>query len=1074
MTKTKSTMFDTLRLDVNRITDTGAGFLSKLLSNCSRLKYLSLSYNHIGSDGAMALAGALVANPSLIELDLQCNAIGDEGAVAIAEAIKDFPSEFQLLLWNINITREGQTKVLEYRKTAQMEKTTEHVWKEVSVDNVDNAEFTVLIPSLESLDLTGRQLSKEEILALTTKVTLSNLRILKISMPLIETRQNFDFTEVLKVLSFNSINLQQVHYKYCKNECVSHTQCLLHLLEAFECEIVPLCKFPQNILSNVYVNLSRVTSFLYLSSLILINCNIDDNGVQVVTKTKSGTNLNILRLDVNRITDTGAEILSDFLSECTELQHLSLSCNHIGNKGAVALAGALVANPSLIELDLQCNAIGDEGAVAIAKAIKDFPNEFQLLLWNINNTLEGKAKVLDHRKTAQIQEEMTKHTWREVKDCSHNIVQTLKFIYQHSNIHFNGKPFDLSATNVSADRPQKDEDLKQCELLNNYFVTNVSTLESVDLTTLNLGKQEILALTTDVTLSDLKLLKIKMPLKTSYPTFDSIELLRQLSFNSKKLEQVHFQYCEDNFETQKQSLSYLLQSFKCEIIPLCKFPSDILSNLNVNLSRVTSYFTLSSLILVNCNIDDNGVQVLTKTKSGTNFEILRLDVNRITDTGAEILSNFLSECTELQHLSLSCNHIGSDGAMALAGTLVANHSLIELDLQCNAIGDEGAVAIAKAIKDFPSEFQLLLWNINITPEGQAKVLEYRKTAQIQEEMIKHTWREVTDSSHNIFHSLKFIYQHSNIDFNGKTFDLSATNALVDRLQKDEDLKQCEILNKYLVTNGSTLESVDLTTLNLRKQEILALTTDVTLSDLKILKIKMPLKRSFDSIELLRRLSFNSKKLEQVHFQYSKDKFETQKQSLSYLLQSFKCEIIPLCKFPSDILSNLNVNLSRVTSFFTLSSLILVNCNIDDNGVQVLTKTKSGTNFEIIRLDVNRITDTGAEILSNFLSECTELQHLSLSGNHIGNKGAMVLVGALVANHSLIELDLQCNAIGDEGAVAIAEAIKDFPVSFNFFYGIIILLLKDKLKCWSINRVLKRTQKVLSILGYMWACMIYLS
>ena len=131
-------------------------------------------------------------------------------------------------------------------------------------------------------------------------------------------------------------------------------------------------------------------------------------------------------------------------------------------------------------------------------------------------------------------------------------------------------------------------------------------------------------------------MKIKIPLITSYPTLDSIELLRRLSFSSKKLE-VHFQYCEDKFESQKQSLSYLLESFKCEIIPLCKFPSDIL---NVNLSRVTSFFTLSSLILINCNIDDHGVEVLTKTKPGTNLEILRLDVNRITDTGAETLSNF--------------------------------------------------------------------------------------------------------------------------------------------------------------------------------------------------------------------------------------------------------------------------------------------------------------------------------------------------------------------------------------------------------------------------------------------------
>ena len=142
-------------------------------------------------------------------------------------------------------------------------------------------------------------------------MTLSNLRILKISMPLRVSSQNFDTTEELKMLSFNSIYLQQVHYKYFENECVSHTQCLLHLLESFECEIVPLCQFPQNILSNV--NLSRVTSFLCLSSLILINCNIDDNGVQVLTKTKS-TMYEKIRLDINRITDTGVEILSNLVN----------------------------------------------------------------------------------------------------------------------------------------------------------------------------------------------------------------------------------------------------------------------------------------------------------------------------------------------------------------------------------------------------------------------------------------------------------------------------------------------------------------------------------------------------------------------------------------------------------------------------------------------------------------------------------------------------------------------------------------------------------------------------------------
>ena len=63
-------------------------------------------------------------------------------------------------------------------------------------------------------------------------------------------------------------------------------------------------------------------------------------------------------------------------------------------------------------------------------------------------------------------------------------------------------------------------------------------------------------------------------------------------------------------------------------------------------------FTLSSLILINCNIDDNGVQVLTKTKPGTNLEILRLDVNKITDTVAETLSKFLSSISLLAAIVL--------------------------------------------------------------------------------------------------------------------------------------------------------------------------------------------------------------------------------------------------------------------------------------------------------------------------------------------------------------------------------------------------------------------------------------
>ena len=230
--------------------------------------------------------------------------------------------------------------------------------------------------------------------------------------------------------------------------------------------------------------------------------------------------------------------------------------------------------------------------------------------------------------------------------------------------------------------------IKQFDILNLFLMTNIPSIETLDLIRQKLGEDEVLALTANVTLSNLKVLKIKMPLKASTPTYNPIQMLSQISFNSKNLAQVHYKYYRNKFESHKQCLSYLLEAFKCESVPLCTFPENIFCHLNVDLSKVTSFLCLSSLILINCNIDDHGVQVLTKTQFSTMFDTLRLDINRITDTGAGFLSNFLSKCSRLKYLSLSYNHIGSEGAMALAGVLVTNNSLIELDLQCNAIGDE--------------------------------------------------------------------------------------------------------------------------------------------------------------------------------------------------------------------------------------------------------------------------------------------------------------------------------------------------------------------------------------------------
>ncbi len=203
--------------------------------------------------------------------------------------------------------------------------------------------------SLQTLDLLQHEFQKDDILVITDCVTLP-LKVLKINMPLADMAN-------LKMLQFNSKELLQIQYLYNNNESISQKKYLSDLLSAFQCEIVPLCEFPPNILCNIDFDIFKVTRFLELTNLFLINCNMDDRKVEYLL---SNSNYETVRLDVNKITDVGATSVSKLVKRCSNLKCLSLSCNMIGNNGALKIAEAVKCTPNLIELDLRGNNINNE------------------------------------------------------------------------------------------------------------------------------------------------------------------------------------------------------------------------------------------------------------------------------------------------------------------------------------------------------------------------------------------------------------------------------------------------------------------------------------------------------------------------------------------------------------------------------------------------------------------------------------------------------------------------------------------------------------------------------------------
>ena len=510
-----------------------------------------------------------------------------------------------------------------------------------------------------------------------------------------------------------------------------------------------------------------------------------------------------------------------------------------------------------------------------------------------------------------------------------------------------------------------DGGISQFEILN-LLLVKLHSLETLDLLNQELGEKEILTLTLKVSLPKLSILKIQMPLRCSSP---NLVLFERLSFNSTNLQQVQYRYVNSVTESQKQSLSQLLRAFKCEIVPLGRFSKSILSNLDVDFSgfsfdfsKVTRYLCLSSLILVNCNMNDWQVHYLLGT--WTKFVVLRLDINRITDAGAACLTSLLNEGTRLRCLSLSCNYIRDQGAMALAGALVANRSLIELDLQCNAIGDEGALAIAEAVKNFPDEFQLCLWNFRISAEGEKRLLEYKVGTQALQEKAERAWDVViTEGPHAVRQAFKCFRYLSTLNLSGKR---DATN---------ESLFDLRLLS---VLSSGLKNCINLRILILRS---------IGISDIGLKELAKGL--FYCNLEVLDLHDNKIGKYGAV--------------ALAELLRGGAEE------FPKEIFKCLYGQ----TADFILKTLNQAS----------LTTTKFSN---ILALDVgrNNIGAEGAVALAFGLKCCSKLQSLNLESNAIRSEGAAALAFGLKCSSKLQSLNLVSNAIHSDGAQALAMGLQN--------------------------------------------------
>ena len=314
---------------------------------------------NINNPTTVLLTEGFKYNIRLKVLKLVANSIGDEGAVAIADSIKCCSSLH---------------------------------WLDLSLNRIGDEGAEALVSSLDSgsnfkLHLFGNCISDSIIARVCSKNNRELLQTLDISncigdvgLACIDSLMK-EWTSPLSTVK----TLHTLYLQSCNNS-PDGIKCVANILSRFT-SLQSVSLIDMNICDEGVRILSDSLQWRCISVLILSHNKIGDDGARAIAHALRGCEvLSVLDLSGNGIQDTGTEALGEALRSC-KLQRLSLASNCMGPSGALAVAGVLKhVYKSLDTLDLSCNRLSDVGAVCLAGGLKHCSCLKQL---HLNHNLVG-------------------------------------------------------------------------------------------------------------------------------------------------------------------------------------------------------------------------------------------------------------------------------------------------------------------------------------------------------------------------------------------------------------------------------------------------------------------------------------------------------------------------------------------------------------------------------------------------------------------------------------------------------------------------------------------------------------
>ena len=370
----QASVLEKLVLDFNRISDSGIKALAEHLASSNVLQVFSVQCNFIRDSGAAALASSIAGIRSLRRLDLQGNSIREEGVVAIVKATEETPG-LDLYLYNMEVTQEGISRVLELRPTTHIKTMVlDSSWDSVCEEGIEALRSVMELGTLPALRIsyTGSnsiQTNMENIRTILTEDQAlgRNIRSLKVSI----YKDVEDIIPAVSDILEKTNHLQHFHL-------VLHEDCSTGLKKLSD-QLKHL-----DLLSEVLDGNFHITN---ISPLLLLFAN-----------SKVLTNVHTLHLNITRLSLDDVHHLCGVLGQLESLCCLRLPYAGIGDVGVVVLAEALKDHTRLTELDVShnditsvCLSVTSDGMSPLAHVIR--ANKIQHL--NISgNEIDGSCDDL--------------------------------------------------------------------------------------------------------------------------------------------------------------------------------------------------------------------------------------------------------------------------------------------------------------------------------------------------------------------------------------------------------------------------------------------------------------------------------------------------------------------------------------------------------------------------------------------------------------------------------------------------------------------------------------------------------